>query len=60
MRVSHERIYHNCLSIFVRPSFPFGFEGEMWVLIVLVPDHCLSFYFGNGLCQSLVIVLSAS
>ena len=25
--------------------FPFGFEGRMWDLIVLVPDHCLSFYF---------------
>ena len=22
---------------------PFGFEGEMWDLIVLVPDYCLSF-----------------
>ena len=25
--------------------FPFGFEGGMWDLIALVPDHCLSFYF---------------
>ena len=24
-------------------SFPFAFDGEMWNLIVLVPDHCLSF-----------------
>ena len=23
----------------------FGFEDRMWVLIVSVPDHCLSFYF---------------
>ena len=23
---------------FVCPSFPFGFEGEMWDLIVLIPD----------------------
>ena len=23
----------------------FGFEGGMWDFIVLVPDHCLSFYF---------------
>ena len=22
---------------------PFGFEGGMWDLIVLMPDHCLSF-----------------
>ena len=26
-------------------SFPFGFEGRIWDLIVSVPDHCLSFYF---------------
>ena len=24
-------------------SFPFGFEGGMWD--VLLPDYCLSFYF---------------
>ena len=24
---------------------PFGIEGEMWDVIVLKPDHCLSFYF---------------
>ena len=32
-------------SIYVLTYFPFGFEGRMWVLIVSVPDHCLSFYF---------------
>ena len=26
-------------------SFPFGFEGGMWDMIVTVPDHCLSFHF---------------
>ena len=25
--------------------FPFGFEGGMWDLIVLIPDHCPSIYF---------------
>ena len=25
--------------------FPFGFEGGMWDVIVLIPDHCLSIYF---------------
>ena len=25
-------------------TFPFGFEGGMWDLIVLIPDHCLSIY----------------
>ena len=29
---------------FVCASFHFGFEGGMWDLNVLVPDHCLSFY----------------
>ena len=33
------------ISIFVCPSFPFGFEGGMWDLIVLTPDRCLSIYF---------------
>ena len=33
-------------SIYVFSYFPFGFEGRMWGLIVSVPDHCLSFYFG--------------
>ena len=29
----------------MRPSFPFGIEGGMWDVIVLIPDHCLSIYF---------------
>ena len=29
------------LSFPVCFSFPFGFEGGMWDLIVLVPYHCL-------------------
>ena len=33
------------LSICECASFPFGFENGLWDLIVLVPDHCLSFYF---------------
>ncbi|MBV2113371.1 MAG: hypothetical protein KUF82_20660 [Candidatus Thiodiazotropha sp. (ex Ctena orbiculata)] len=28
-------------------SFPFGFEGGMWDLVVFVPGHCLSFCFEN-------------
>ena len=27
------------------PFFPFGIEGGMWDVIVLIPDHCLSIYF---------------
>ena len=26
----------------VCPSFPFGIEGMVWDVIVLIPDHCLS------------------
>ena len=26
-------------------SFPFSFDGGLWNLIVLIPDHCLSIYF---------------
>ena len=29
----------------VRPHFPFGIEGRMWDVIVLIPGHCLSIYF---------------
>ena len=36
-----ERAVH---SVYVFSYFPFGFEGGVWDLIVLVPDHCLSFY----------------
>ena len=34
-----------CISLCVFGSSPVGFEVGMWDLIVLVPDHCLSFYF---------------
>ena len=30
----------------VCPSFPFGVEVGMWDVIILIPDHCLSIYFG--------------
>ena len=42
----------------VCPSFPFGIEGGMWDVNVLIPDHCLSIYFIHfpglnwALCQS--------
>ena len=39
--VSFEIVY----QIFVCPSFPFGIEGGMWDVIVLIRDHCLSIYF---------------
>ena len=26
-------------------SFPFGIDGGMWDVIVLIPDRCLSIYF---------------
>ena len=29
----------------VRPSLPFGSEGGMWDVTVLISDHCLSYYF---------------
>ena len=35
----------NVYQFNVTSSFPFGFEGEIWDLIVLVPDHCFSMYF---------------
>ena len=35
-----------CVCVF--GCFPFGFEGGMWDLIISVPDHCLSFSFGDN------------
>ena len=34
-----------CQCVFA--SLPFGFQGGMRDLIVIVPDHCLSFKFKN-------------
>ena len=31
--------------LFVCASFPFGFEGGLCDLIVLIPGYCLSIYF---------------
>ena len=42
------RVFRERLSICVFASFPFGFGGGVWDLVVLVPDHCLSFYFANS------------
>ena len=36
----------NVYQFSVCPSFHFGIEGGMWDVIVLIPDHCLSIYFG--------------
>ena len=44
MRVFLELYQFVCVS-----SFPYEFEGGMWELIVLVHDHCLSFY-----CEGIV------
>ena len=39
------RVLQGCLSVCECASFPFGFEGEMWELIVfLVPDYFFTFY----------------
>ena len=28
----------------VCPFLPFGIKDRMWVVIVIIPDHCLSIY----------------
>ena len=35
----------------VYPFFPFGIEGLMWDVIVLIPDHCLSIYCLGKSCS---------
>ena len=42
-------VVHDYQFLCVR-FFPFGFEGGIWDIIVLVPDRCLSFHF-NSLCK---------
>ena len=37
------RVIREHLSVCVRSSFPFGFEGGIWDLIIFFSDHCLSF-----------------
>ena len=44
--VSFVKVYQ-CMCVCF---FPFGLEGEMWDLIVFIPDHCLSIYFENVPC----------
>ena len=34
----------------VCPSFPFGIEGRMWDVIVLIPDHCLCIFLSFESC----------
>ena len=41
--------YFITFIIFVCASFPIGFEGGIWGLIVFVPDHYLSFYFASNI-----------
>ena len=35
------------VKVYLVLSVSFGFEGVMWNLIVLIPDHCLSVYFAR-------------
>ena len=37
--------FRECLSICEYASSLFDFEGGMWDLMVLVPEHCLSILF---------------
>ena len=48
------RVFRGPLSNFVCTSFPFGIGGEMWDVIVLITDHCLSFYFS---CSGISVLL---
>ena len=43
--------FRKLLSIYVFSYFPVGFEARMWVLIVSVLDHWLSFYFTSGVIK---------
>ena len=58
-------VYCACLlrtfmNLFVCASFPFGFEGGMWYLIVLIPDRCLYIYFKYRSRSKLVTTVHTS
>ena len=38
-------VFRERLSFLCMPFVPFSYEGGMWDLIVLIPDHCFSVYF---------------
>ena len=38
------RVFIGRVSIWLCVSFPFGFEGGKWDLIILISDYCLSIY----------------
>ena len=42
-----------CIIFRVCSSFPFGFEGGFWDLIILIPDRCLSIYFTSNCSTNL-------
>ena len=53
-------VYCACLSLaFVKfcvcSSFPFGIEGRMWDVIVLIPDHWLSIYMTRNSTHTEII-----
>ena len=45
------------MSICECASLPFSFEGGTLVLIVLVSDHCLSFYFSINIIRHQLFII---
>ena len=41
------RLFCERVSVCACNYFPFGFEGGVGDLIVMIPHHCLSIYFDN-------------
>ena len=40
--------------------FPFNIEGRVWVVIVLIPDHCFSVYYGKDICTRHLVIKSVN
>ena len=52
-------LFRSCFWLCVCVSFPFGFEGGIWDLIVLIPDYYLSSYFSyTSVAKHLSVSLS--
>ena len=49
-----------CKILCVCPSFPFGIDGRMWDVIVLIPGRCLSIYYDCLVWLSVLLVIAVS
>ena len=40
------------------PSLPFGIEGMIWDVILLIPDHCLFFFLSYSVIVKILEIMA--